>query len=133
MNLIKGMAHIAVRTTSLEESIAFYVKLGAMLCERGTIETAEGETKLASLALAGVIIELVEPHDGSVVLRETGAVAHIAFEVSDLDEVVREIKGAGIDSFLTQKPKSMPKLFGGLKNIFFTGPSNEEIELVQKL
>ena len=45
--------------------------------------------------------------------------------------VAAELKAQGIDTFRTPEPVVLPELFGGLRNWFFTGPSGEQIELIE--
>ena len=52
-------------------------------------------------------------------------------EVEDLPLVVNELRAMGLDTFRTEEPVVLPKLFGGLQNIFFKGPSGELIELIE--
>ena len=51
----------------------------------------------------------------------------------DLDKVVAAVKAAGVFSFTTPEKRVLPDTFGGLQNWFFTGPSGEQIELLQML
>ena len=62
-----------------------------------------------------------------------GNIPHIAILVDDLDAAASAIRAAGVDTFLTPEKKVLPELFGGLQNWFFTGPSGEQIELLQML
>jgi lactoylglutathione lyase len=62
-----------------------------------------------------------------------GNVPHFALLVDDLDAVAAEVRAAGVNAFLTPEKKVLPDLFGGLQNWFFTGPSGEQIELLQML
>ena len=43
------------------------------------------------------------------------------------------VKAAGVFSFTTPEKRVLPDTFGGLQNWFFTGPSGEQIELLQML
>jgi len=49
-----------------------------------------------------------------------------------VDAAVADLKAAGITSFRTPEPNTMP-IFGGIRNIFFFGPDGELLELVQHL
>ena len=62
-----------------------------------------------------------------------GSIPHFAVYVDDLDKAAEALKAAGIHSFMTPGKKVLPETFGGLQNWFFTGPSGEEIELLQML
>lgn len=128
---VQGLGHVAVYTRDLEESIAFYEKLGGAVTGRGGVPTPEGEKKLALVALGGVTLELIQG-PGPVPEGE-GCIPHFALLVDDLDTAAKAVRTAGVDTFLTPEKKVVPNLFGGLQNWFFTGPSGEQIELLQML
>ena len=62
-----------------------------------------------------------------------GSIPHFAVYVDDLDKTAADLKAAGIISFTAPEKKVLPNTFGGLQNWFFTGPSGEQIELLQML
>lgn len=133
MNHITGLAHIALYTNDLETSIRFYENLGGMLTDRAQVAKPAGTNLLAMVKLAGFFLEIIEPHDGSPVTPEGGLFPHLALEVDDIDAAVSNLKNAGINTFRTDIPNDMPGLFGGIRNIFFTGPNGEQLELLQKM
>ena len=108
----QGLAHIAVLTEDMEKTIAFYELLGGTCTERTSVQKPTGVNQLAMTAQGGVL-------------------PHIAIEVTDLPAVAAELRAQGIDTFLTPEPVVLPELFGGLRNWFFTGPSGEQIELIE--
>ncbi len=126
-----GLAHVAVYTRDIEESIAFYEKLGGVVTGRGGIPTPEGEKKLALVSYGGITLELIQ--SPGVMPMEEGNVPHFAILVDDLDAAAAAVRAAGVNTFLTPEKKVLPDLFGGLQNWFFTGPSGEQIELLQML
>jgi len=127
----QGLAHVAVYTRDIGESVAFYEKLGGVLEDRGSVPTSAGEKKLAMVSFGGITLELIE--SPVPVPMEEGNIPHIALLVDDLDAAAAAVQAAGVDTFLTPEKKVLPDLFGGLQNWFFTGPSGEQIELLQKL
>ncbi len=127
----RGLGHVAVYTRDMEESVAFYEKLGGSVKGRGAVSTPEGEKKLALVSYGGVTLELIQS-PGAMPMEE-GNIPHFAILVDDLDAAAAEIRAAGVDTFLTPEKKVLPELFGGLQNWFFTGPSGEQIELLQML
>lgn len=133
MNHITGLAHIALYTKDLETSIRFYENLGGMLTDRAQVEKPAGTNLLAMVKLADFFLEIIEPHDGSPVTPEGGLFPHLALEVDDIDAAISNLKNAGINTFRTDVPNDMPGLFGGIRNIFFTGPNGEQLELLQKM
>lgn len=127
----QGLGHVAVYTREIEESIAFYEKLGGAVKGRGSVPTPEGEKKLALVSFGGITLELIQ--SPSAMPMGEGNVPHFAILVDDLDAVAAAVREAGVETFLTPEKKVLPDLFGGLQNWFFTGPSGEQIELLQML
>lgn len=127
--LYKGLAHVAVNTADMEESIAFYEKIGGTVTARSSV----GEKLLALVEFGGLVLELIQPPAGELVPSGVGSIPHFAVYVDDLDKVVAAIKAAGVFSFTTPEKRVLPDSFGGLQNWFFTGPSGEQIELLQML
>ncbi len=125
-----GLGHIAIYTTDLEESLAFYEKLGGSKRQTAVLHTPAGEKKLMLVELAGFVLELIEPPAGELVPAGEGAIPHIAIYVDDVDAAAAEIRAAGIHTFMTPE-KVVLDAFGGLDNWFFTGPSGEQIELLR--
>ena len=126
-----GLGHVAVYTRDIEESIAFYERLGGAVKGRGAVPTPEGEKKLALVAFGGITLELIQS-PGDMPMGE-GNVPHFAILVDDLDAAAAAVRAAGVETFLTPEKKVLPGLFGGVQNWFFTGPSGEQIELLQML
>lgn len=123
----QGLGHIAVCTADMDESIAFYERIGGRLLQRSpTCPTQTNE--LALVELAGFIVELIASDPGS-----QGVIPHIAILVDDVDQAAADLKALGVDTFLTPEKAVMPDTFGGLENWFFTGPSGEQLELLKML
>lgn len=131
MKSYKKLAHIAVYTTDLERSIAFYETLGGTCTMRGEVQKPTGVNQLAMVTLTNFEIELIQPGDGTVVTPDTGVMPHFAIEVQNLPLVVNAMRAMGMGAFCTETPNVIPELFGGLQNIFFRGPSGEMIELIE--
>ena len=127
----QGLGHVAIYTADIDQSIAFYEKIGGGLKNQASIQTPDGEKKLALVNFGGVTLELIQAPT-PMPLTE-GNVPHFAVYVDDVDAAAADIKAAGVDTFLTPQKKVLPNLFGGLENWFFTGPSGEQIELLHML
>lgn len=127
----RGLAHIAIFTANMDESIAFYEKIGGALRQRDSVPAREGEKKLALVEFGGFVLELIEPPVPAPM--QDGTIPHFAVYVDDLDETAAAIRAAGVDTFITPEKNVLPNTFGGLQNWFFAGPSGEQIELLQML
>lgn len=128
---VQGLGHVAVYTRDIEESVSFYERLGGTVKGRGSVAAPEGEKKLALVCLGGVTLELIQ--SPVPVPMGEGNIPHFALLVDDLEAAAEAVRAAGVDAFLTPEKKVLPDLFGGLQNWFFTGPSGEQIELLQML
>lgn len=131
--LYKGLGHVAIYTADMEESIAFYEKIGGSVYKRDAVATPAGEKKLTLVEFGGFLLELIEPPAGQLVPAGEGSIPHFAVYVDDLDQAAAALKQAGVISFMTPEKNVLQKTFGGLQNWFFTGPSGEQIELLQML
>ena len=127
----QGLGHVAIYTADMDQSIAFYEKIGGGLKNQASIQTPDGEKKLALVDFGGVTLELIQAPT-PMPLTE-GNVPHFAVYVDDVDAAAADIKAAGVDTFLTPQKKVLPNLFGGLENWFFTGPAGGQIELLHML
>lgn len=132
MKHITGLAHIALYTKDMETSLNFYKILGGIVTDQADVQKPTGTNHIKIVQMPGFFLEIIEPHDGSPVTAEGGLFRHIALEVDDVDAAVSELKAAGISSFRTPEPNTMP-IFGGIRNIFFYGPDGELLELLQHL
>lgn len=132
MDTWKGLAHVALFTDDLEKTIAFYENLGGKCTMRGEVPKPQWVNKLAMVEICGFALEIVQSGGGEPVAVTNNAFRHIAIEVDHLEEAIAEVKARGVDSFLGGITE-MPGLFGGVRNAFFTGPSGEQIELMQKM
>ena len=127
----QGLGHVAIYTADMDQSIAFYEKIGGGLKNQASIQTPDGEKKLALVDFGRVTLELIQAPT-PMPLTE-GNIPHFAVYVDDVDAAAADIRAAGVDTFLTPQKKVLPNLFGGLENWFFTGPSGEQIELLHML
>ena len=127
----QGLGHIAIHTKDMEESIAFYEKIGGALRQRASISTPDGDKLLALVSFGGFTLELIQSPVPAPMTE--GNIPHFAVYVDDLDAAAAAVKAAGVDTFMTPEKKVLPNLFGGLENWFFTGPSGEQIELLHML
>lgn len=132
MKHLTGLAHIALYTKDMETSLNFYRLLGGQVTDQADVKKPTGTNHIKIVQMPGFFLEIIEPHDDSPVTAEGGLFPHIALEVSNVDAIVAELKAAGVHTFRTSEPNSMP-IFGGIRNIFLTGPDGELLELLQHL
>ena len=124
MPKLTGLAHIGVIVSDMTRSIAFYCDtLGLTLDERFTLGNG---TELAFIHVGACVIELICRTDHTVPGPE-GPIAHICFDVEDIDALVEGLRAKGV-SFKADKPASLSSGLSGIRNIFLTGPDGESLE-----
>ena len=132
MKTWKGLAHIALFTDDLDKTIRFYESLGGECTARSQVQKPQWINQLALVKLAGFTMEIIQPGGGDPVRPENNAWGHIAIEVDSLEDAMVELKACGVDNFLSDI-NELPEVFGGVRNVYFTGPCGEQIELMQKM
>lgn len=135
MSNFKGLAHIGLYTENIEATKSFYIDNLGFKLDYETISEKpnNGWLKIAFISLNGMIIEILEPSDRSLIKKgNDGCVDHLTIEVNNLDDIVKDLKAKGI-TFETEEPIKLNKLFNGVQVIFFRGPSGERLELFEFL
>ena len=129
--LFLGLAHICIFTGNLEKSVGFYTEnLGFTKVYETYIEKNDWNIKYVVVKLDRCIIELLEPDDKKdLQLSKEGTIAHIAIEVRNLAEAVKELKGKKVE--FTTEIFGFDKLLNGVEGAFIKGPSGELIELFE--
>jgi lactoylglutathione lyase len=126
-SLVTGIQHVGIPTDDIEKTIAFYCGLGFEVALR-TINKSANE-QVAFLRLKNLTIETYENHCAS---NKSGAIDHIALDVSDIDTVFQEIK-AGEYLMLDKEIQSLPFWKNGVRFFNIEGPNAEKIEFSQML
>lgn len=126
---VTGLAHIGIMTPDIEASVRFYSEiLGFTVTKREQL----GETHLAFLDLGNCPLELIQPGDTAPLQqRPRGIVDHIALEVEDIEPLVCKLIEKHVP-FESGEIGEAP-LLGGIRNIFFAGPSGERVEFFEYL
>jgi lactoylglutathione lyase len=119
---VLGLHHAGVYVADIERSIAFYRDVfGLEVAERLSL----GVEKLAFLSVGLARLELIEAGTGP---RPIGVIDHVAFEVADLDGLVRRLREHGV-TLVDQSPLAVPELHARI--LFCFGPDAERIELLE--
>lgn len=126
---LTGLAHIGIYTADLEKSVGFYKSLGFTEDARCT-----PGPQLAFLSLGTCLLELICPADPATLAdcSAKGWIAHVCIECTHIEEVVADFKRKGIIPAQAEISYNA-NILGGIKNIFFDGPSGESIELFDYL
>jgi len=119
---MKGLAHIGIYTNEPKKCADFYVEhLGFHFYH---MEQRENFV-IYFVESQGCIIEFVEK-DG---FQNNGVIHHIALEVQGIENLAHELAEKGIISKDYSIAKLEPFFASSAKNLFFTGPAGETIEL----
>jgi lactoylglutathione lyase len=123
---VTKLLHTRMRVSDMDETIAFYTHvLGLEVMER---KTSPRGSHLAFLKVPNSeeLIELASyPPSGPVKVQED--LVHLAFQVENLDETMRELSAKGVK--ITDGPTQSSS---GSRFIFIDAPDGYEIELIER-
>jgi catechol 2,3-dioxygenase-like lactoylglutathione lyase family enzyme len=120
---IKGLQHLGLPTRDFTGTVRFYESLGF----DKIMQTRNGDDDVAFLKLKDVVIET---YTGDAV-GKTGAIAHIALDVTDVDAL---FKLAHQEGYKVVDPEvHLLKFWDGVRYFMIEGVNGELIEFNQKL
>ena len=122
-----GVQHVGIPTNNIEETIAFYEKLGFEKVFE-TVNAAANE-KVAFLKHGTLVMETYE--NRAAVLK-AGAIDHVALDVKDIEEVYQYIKEQGLNT-TKDTIHFLPFWENGVRFFTIEGPNKEKIEFSQYL
>ncbi len=132
---INHLQHVGLPVTNIEQSKAFYARLGFESAMDSTF-LMDGATGLVCMMKReNMVMELYqvpEPALSQVKQRGDGHIDHIAFDVSDIDEAFELLKTNGFD-VLEESPVFLNFWQKGCKYFNITGPDDERLEFCQIL
>ena len=122
-----GVQHVGIPTNNIEETIAFYEKLGF----EKVFETVneEANEKVAFLKHGTLAMETYE--NRAAVLK-AGAIDHVALDVKDIEEVYQYINEQGLNT-TKDTIHFLPFWENGVRFFTIEGPNKEKIEFSQYL
>lgn len=123
VNYINGLQHIGIPTKDFDGTVNFYKSLGFEI----TMQTKNGSDDVAFLELAGLVIETYTGDAAGT----TGAIAHIALDVTDVDAVFNEAKAGGYK--MLDSEVNYLKFWDGVRYFTIEGVNGERVEFNQKL
>lgn len=125
--MIKKIEHVAIIVADMDQSIEFYCTMfDFVLRTRGKNERRE-MAFLKHKDYPDFEIELIKDLISQGEYSGKGIVNHLAFTVENMDEAINYYKDKGI-VFHSENPNTT---IDGGKAIFFSGPNQELLQLVQ--
>lgn len=123
---ITGIQHVGIPTNDMQKSIRFYKELGFEVVWQ-TINEQNGES-VVFLQLGNLIMEIYESQQAAM---KTGAIDHIALDVTDIDSIFSMVKDAGFQC-LDEHVQFLPLWKRGVRFFTIIGPNKEKIEFCEK-
>lgn len=120
---LTGIQHIGIPTNDIEETIAFYKKLGFDIAFRTVNE------KVAFLKLNTLV---VETYENKAAALKAGAIDHVAIDVKDIEAVYALINQEGLNT-TADTIHFLPFWENGVKFFTIEGPNKEKVEFSQYL
>lgn len=122
---LNGLQHVGLPCRNMEETIAFYGKLGMDIA----YQTVNDGQKVCFLIQGNLVIEAYEEQQ---ITGQTGAIDHISFDVSDIEKVFDYVKGMQVP-LCNENICFLPFWENGVRFFTILGPNNERIEFCQRL
>lgn len=122
---IMGLQHVGLPTSCYDKTIEFYEKLGFT----SDYSTINGKSRVNFLSLGDLQLEIYEDDKPAMV---TGAFAHLALDVDDIEEVCAFVKRKGCN-VLEPGIQFLPFFKNGVKFFMIQGPNKETLEFNQIL
>lgn len=124
-NYLNGLQHVGLPCKNLDETIAFYEKLGMCVAFR----TVNEGQRVCFLEQGNLVIEAYEEKQTA---GQAGAIDHICFDVSDIEKVFGFAKQMQL-TFCNEEICSLPFWENGVRFFTVQGPDGERVEFCQKL
>ena len=118
-----GLQHVGIPTNDIAKTIAFYEALGFRVVHR---KDNRGED-VAFLKMGDLVLETYENHKA---VGMSGAIDHIALNVTDVEEARRIASDLGLDVI---EEGQLPFWENGVRYFTVIGPNGEKVEFNQYL
>ena len=114
-----GVQHVGIPTNNIEETIAFYEKLGF-----------EKVFEKVAFLKHGTLV--METYENRAAVLKAGAIDHVALDVKDIEEVYQYINEQGLNT-TKDTIHFLPFWENGVRFFTIEGPNKEKIEFSQYL
>ena len=122
-SIATGLQHIGLPTNDYDKTVAFYTALGFEVA----FETVNNGEKVAFLKLGDLVFETYQNFKA---VHMTGAVDHVAINVTDVEEARRIADRMNLNVI---EEGQLPFWENGVKYFTILGPNDEKIEFNQYL
>ena len=124
---VTGIQHVGIPTNDMQKSISFYEGIGFEIVWQ-TVNEQNNEA-VAFLQLGNLVMEIYENKQA---VMKTGAIDHIALDVTDIDFLFESVQKNGY-KMLDEKVQYLPFWEHGVKFFTIEGPNGEKIEFCEKM
>lgn len=122
-NYFTGIQHVAIPAGNLDETKAFYEKLGFELAG----EFMYNDARCAFMKYGNLMIETWE---GDKIADVDGAINHISLNTTDANAALKEAKAMGLNLIDTEI-QTRPFWEKGIRFFNIYGPNHEKIEFCE--
>lgn len=124
-NYATGIQHIGIPTKKMEETKAFYEKLGF----EPAFETVNDGSRVSFLKLENLCMEVYESEE---VAGKPGAIDHVAIDVKDIEQTYKAVCDMGLNT-TQDEIHFLPFWENGVRFFTIKGPNEEKVEFSQFL
>lgn len=127
---VKGLHHVGIPVKDMDATVEFYESLGATVYFSKE-DTEEGEPiRVVIFEFGGIYIETYER---KVTAEKEGAIDHLAFQVSNIDEIYQLAKDRGYTLMSDCSESIQPTTYwpGKVRWFIIIGPNGEKLEFCE--
>ena len=125
---ITGIQHIGLPTNDMDKTLEFYKTLGFEVA----YETMLGVERVCFLRQKNICFETYQNLEDPQAVGHTGAIAHIALDVDDIEATWAAVQAAGLKP-MEEEIQFLPFWEKGVRFFNVLGPNSETVEFSQVL
>ncbi len=132
---VTGFQHLGLPVTNMEQSLAFYERLGFKVIMSTTLPAAAEPVQVRMLALGDFVLELYQlagAERAEIAARADGHVDHFALDVDQIEPAFAAVHAAGLET-VEDAPVFLPFWEKGIRYFVVRGPDGERVEFCERI
>ncbi len=132
---VTGFQHLGLPVTNIEQSLAFYERLGFDVIMSTTLPADDEPVQVRMMALGDFVLELYQlagAERAEIAARADGHVDHLALDVDSIDSTFAAVHTAGLET-VEDAPVFLPFWEHGICYFVVRGPDGERVEFCERI
>ncbi len=132
---VTGFQHLGLPVTNIEQSFAFYERLGFSVIMSTTLPADEEPVQVRMMQLGDFVLELYQlagAERAEIAARADGHVDHFALDVDDIEATFEAVRAARLET-VEDAPVYLPFWEQGIRYFVVRGPDGERVEFCERI